>query len=43
MQIERYIKTLSRTDKEKIIKQPLALSTDPRIQPDYQLMINNLM
>lgn len=32
MQIERHIKTLSRAEKEKIIKEPLSLSADPRVQ-----------
>jgi putative endonuclease len=32
MQIERYIKTLSRAEKEKIIKEPLLLSDDPHIR-----------
>ena len=42
MQIERHIKTLSRTEKEKIIKEPLLLSADPHIQAvseeDFQLL-----
>jgi putative endonuclease len=33
MQIERHIKALTRTEKEKIIKEPASLSADPRIQP----------
>ncbi|HEV2614396.1 MAG TPA: GIY-YIG nuclease family protein [Gammaproteobacteria bacterium] len=32
MQIERHIKTLSRAEKEKIIKEPLSLSADSNIQ-----------
>lgn len=32
MQIERYIKSLSRAEKEKIIRDPLLLSKDPQIQ-----------
>ena len=42
MKIERHIKTLSRTEKEKIIKEPLSLSADPHIQAvskeDFQLL-----
>lgn len=33
MKIERYIKKLSRAEKEEIIKAPYTLSVDPRIQP----------
>lgn len=33
MKIERYIKKLSRSEKEKIIKEPFLLSTDPRVKP----------
>jgi putative endonuclease len=33
MKIERHIKTLSRTEKEKIIAHPLTLSNDSRVQP----------
>ncbi len=32
MKMERYIKTLSRVEKEKIIKTPSSLSADPKIQ-----------
>lgn len=32
MKIERYIKTLSRAEKEKIIKEPLLLSENPHIK-----------
>ncbi|MDX2164472.1 MAG: GIY-YIG nuclease family protein [Gammaproteobacteria bacterium] len=42
MQIERHIKTLSRAQKEKIIKEPLSLSADPHIQvvtkEEFQLL-----